>query len=225
MSSVVFGLVPSLRASKQDVQSTLRDGGRGAGVVRDRVRQALIVAEVALACTLLAGAGLLARSALYLQHVKTGFDPNGLVTARVALPEVKYKEPARALQAYHALMEQLARLPGVQSASLGVDRATRRWRFHQWNHRRRAAGDGPRACPPGGVALRRTAVPHDSAHSARARPRLHVRGRGGKRARGDRERVVRRARVAEPGSDRQALHVLRWQPGRPAVAYGRRRRR
>jgi predicted permease len=119
VSSVVFGLVPSLRASKQDVQSTLRDGGRGAGVVRDRVRQALIVAEVALACTLLAGAGLLVRSALYLQHVKTGFDPNGLVTARVALPEVKYKEPARALQAYHALMEQLARLPGVQSASLG----------------------------------------------------------------------------------------------------------
>jgi len=83
------------------------------------VRQALIVAEVALACTLLAGAGLLMRSALYLQHVKTGFDPIGLVTARVALPEVKYKEPARALQAYHALMEQLARLPGVQSASLG----------------------------------------------------------------------------------------------------------
>ena len=119
VSSVVFGLVPSLRASRQDVQSTLRDGGRGAGVVRDRLRQALIVAEVALACTLLAGAGLLARSALYLQHVKTGFDPNGLVTARVALPEVKYNEPARALQAYHALMEQLERLPGVQSAALG----------------------------------------------------------------------------------------------------------
>ena len=119
VSSVLFGLVPSLRASKQDVQSTLREGGRGAGAVRDRVRQTLIVAEVALACALLAGAGLLARSALYLQHLKTGFDPSGLVTARVALPEVKYKEPARALRAFHAVTERLARLPGVQSASLG----------------------------------------------------------------------------------------------------------
>jgi predicted permease len=119
VSSVIFGLVPSLRASKQDVQSTLRDGGRSSGVVRDRVRQTLIVAEVALACTLLAGAGLLVRSAVYLQHVNPGFDPNGLVTARVALPETKYKVPTRALQAFHSLSEQLATLPGVQSVSLG----------------------------------------------------------------------------------------------------------
>ena len=119
VSSLAFGLVPSLRASRQDVQSTLREGGRGAGVVRDRLRQALVVTEVALACTLLAGAVLLSRSALYLQHVQPGFDPTGLVTARVALPEVKYEDPARALQAVHALAERLVSLPGVQSASLG----------------------------------------------------------------------------------------------------------
>jgi len=118
VSSAVFGLVPSLRASRQDVQSTLREGGRGAGGVRDRVRQALVVAEVALACTLLAGAGLLVRSALYLQQVKPGFDPGGLVTARVALPEVQYRDPVRALQAFHALSERLATLPGVEAASL-----------------------------------------------------------------------------------------------------------
>ena len=114
----MFGLVPALRASKQDVQSTLREGGRGAGGVRDRVRQALVVAEVALACTLLAGAGLLVRSALYLQHVKPGFDPRGMVTARVALTEAQYRDPVRALQAFHALSERLATLPGVEAASL-----------------------------------------------------------------------------------------------------------
>jgi len=118
VSSAVFGLVPAVRASKQDVQSTLREGGRGAGALRDRVRQGLVVAEVALACTLLAGAGLLVRSALYLQQVKPGFDPRGVVTARVALPEVQYRDPARALQAFHALTERLATLPGVEAASL-----------------------------------------------------------------------------------------------------------
>ena len=118
VSSIVFGLVPSVRASRQDVQSTLREGGRSAGGVRDRLRQALVVAEVALACTLLAGAGLLVRSALYLQQVKPGFDPRGVVTARVALPELQYQDPARALQAFHALSERLATLPGVKAASL-----------------------------------------------------------------------------------------------------------
>jgi predicted permease len=117
-SSVVFGLVPSLRASKQDVQSTLREGGRGAGAVRDHVRQALVVAEVALACTLLAGAGLLVRSAIYLQHVKPGFDPSGVITARVALPELQYKDPTRAQQAFHAIDERLKTLPGVRAASV-----------------------------------------------------------------------------------------------------------
>jgi putative ABC transport system permease protein len=118
VSSALFGLVPALRASRQDVQSTLRNGGRSAGALRDRVRQGLVVAEVALACTLLAGAGLLVRSALYLQQVKPGFDPRRVVTARVALPEVQYRDPARALQAFHALSERLATLPGVQAASL-----------------------------------------------------------------------------------------------------------
>ncbi|MBV9880187.1 MAG: ABC transporter permease [Gemmatirosa sp.] len=117
-SSVVFGLVPSLRASRQDVQSTLREGGRGAGAVKDHVRQALVVAEVALACTLLAGAGLLVRSALYLQQVKTGFDPSGVVTARVALPELQYKDPTRAAQTFHAIEERLKALPGVRAASI-----------------------------------------------------------------------------------------------------------
>jgi len=117
-SAVVFGLAPSIRASKQDVQGTLREGGRGAGLVKDRVRQALVVAEVALACTLLAGTGLLVRSAIHLQAVQPGFDPTGVLTARVTLPEVEYRDPARARQAFHALTERLATLRGVQ-ASLG----------------------------------------------------------------------------------------------------------
>ena len=118
VSSVVFGLAPSIRASKQDVQATLHEGGRGASGVKDRVRQALVVAEVSLACVLLAGAGQLVQHALFLQQVKLGFDPDGVVTARVTLPEMQYKDPARALQAFHAISEGLTNLPGVQVASL-----------------------------------------------------------------------------------------------------------
>jgi putative ABC transport system permease protein len=118
-SSVVFGLAPAIRVSRQDAQGALREGERGAGVLKDRVRQTLVVAEVALACTLVAGAGLLVRSAIYLQSVKPGFDPTGVVTARVALPEVDYKDPARALAAFHDITHRLVVLPGVKVASLG----------------------------------------------------------------------------------------------------------
>ncbi len=117
-SSVVFGLAPSLRAARPNVQGTLREGGRGAGGVRDHVRQALVVAEVALACTLLAGAALLVRSALYLQRVPPGFDPAGVVTARVVLPADAYADPARIAQALHAMHDRLAATPGVRAASV-----------------------------------------------------------------------------------------------------------
>jgi putative ABC transport system permease protein len=119
VSSVVFGLAPAIRVSSHNTQGALREGGRGAGAVKDRVRRTLVAAEVALACTLLASAGLLVRSAIYLQSVKPGFDPTSVVTARITLPEVQYKDPARALAAFHIIAERLATLPGVKAASLG----------------------------------------------------------------------------------------------------------
>ena len=71
MSAVIFGLAPAMRAARTDVQTVLKEGGRGAGMggVRDRLRTGLIVGELALALVLLVGAGLLIRSALALQRV------------------------------------------------------------------------------------------------------------------------------------------------------------
>ena len=96
-SSIIFGLAPALRLARTDVQTGLRDGGRGStgGGFRDRLRAALIVAEVALSLLLLFGAGLLIRSAFALQRVDPGFDPHGVLSARIALPQASYGDPAR----------------------------------------------------------------------------------------------------------------------------------
>ena len=91
---VLFGLAPALRATRVDLQTELREGGRSArGVIRDHVRTALIVTEIAVALVLLVSAGLLIRSAERLQHVSTGFDPRGVTMMRVTLPPDRYDEP------------------------------------------------------------------------------------------------------------------------------------
>ena len=113
VSSVLCGLAPALRASRRDVQSGLRDGGRGStGGLRDRLRGALIVAEVALSLLLLVGAGLLIRSAIALQRTNTGFDPRGVLSARVTLPATSYTEPARIVETLRRIDEAAAAVPG-----------------------------------------------------------------------------------------------------------------
>ena len=105
VSALLFGLAPALRAARVDVQTVLKEGGRGAGMggVRDRLRTGLIVAELALALMLLVGAGLLIRSSLALQRVDPGFDPSGVLSARFALPAAEYPDRAtRRADASHA---------------------------------------------------------------------------------------------------------------------------
>ncbi len=109
VSSVLCGLAPALRVSRRDLQSGLRDGGRGStGGLRDRLRGGLIVAEVALSLLLLVGAGLLIRSAIALQRTSTGFEPRGVLSARVTLPATSYAEPARILETLRRINEAAA---------------------------------------------------------------------------------------------------------------------
>jgi predicted permease len=118
-SSVVFGLAPALRAARPDLQGALREGGRGtAPVVRDRLRTGLVVAEVALALVLLTGAGLLTRSAVLLHRVQPGFDPRGVLTARIMLPEATYPEAPGVVDTYRRIVEEARAVPGVASAGL-----------------------------------------------------------------------------------------------------------
>ena len=118
-SSVLCSLAPALRASRRDVNSGLRDGGRGStGGLRDRLRGALIVAEVALSLLLLVGAGLLIRSAIALQRTDTGFEPRGMLSARLTLPTTSFTEPAHIVETLRRIDEAAAAVPGVKSAAI-----------------------------------------------------------------------------------------------------------
>ena len=89
---------------------------------RDRVRSALVVGEVALAMVLLAGAGLLVRSALAVSHVNPGFDTSNLIVGRVGLPDRGYADPQKARQTFERITSAAESLPGVESAAV-VSRA------------------------------------------------------------------------------------------------------
>src|SRR6185503_17785899 len=116
LTTLVCGLVPALRASRQDVRGGLGTGGRGAiSGPRDRLRRSLVAVEVALSLVLLAGAGLLIRSALRLQDVDPGFDPRGVVSARVTLPASAYPDHERPARAFEAMVERLRQMPGVRA--------------------------------------------------------------------------------------------------------------
>jgi predicted permease len=117
-SALIFGLVPALRTARPDLQSTLKEGGRtDAGAPRDRMRSGLVIAEVALALTLLVGAGLLIRSAIHLQNVQLGFDPSGVLSARLALPAGQYASAESAERAYRRIIDELERVPLVEAAA------------------------------------------------------------------------------------------------------------
>jgi predicted permease len=117
LTGIVFGLAPSLAASRADLLSGLREGGRGSIGGHSGLRRCLVAAEVALSVALLAGAGLLFRSLIGLQGVDPGLDPGGVLTFRVSLPSARYPELARRVQFFQRALEEMRALPGVRAAS------------------------------------------------------------------------------------------------------------
>jgi predicted permease len=117
LSSLVFGAAPALQAARLDLRAGLIEGGRGSTLSRDRLRRALIAAEVALALMLLVGSGLLIRSSLFLQRLDPGFEPAGLLSARLSLPLDAYQGHERRMRVYSSLLERLAAAPGVSSVA------------------------------------------------------------------------------------------------------------
>lgn len=118
LTGLVFGLVPALHASKANLNESLKEGGRGTttGIQGRRVRNSLVVAEVAIALVLLIGAGLMIRSFMHLQRVDLGFNPDNLLTARVQLSGTKYRDNQAAINFYKQLNERLEQFPGVRGA-------------------------------------------------------------------------------------------------------------
>jgi putative ABC transport system permease protein len=120
LSGLVFGLAPALRTAARMPHEALKEGGRTGSRAgsRDRLRNVLVVGEIALALVLLTGAGLLIRSAIALNGVDPGFDPRGVVAGRVSLPAVAYEMPEQVTGTFERIEEQLAAVPGAASAAL-----------------------------------------------------------------------------------------------------------
>ena len=118
LSGVAFGVVPALQGSRHGIEARLRAGGRGLSLGSGRLRRTLVVTEVALAMTLLAGAGLLVRSLARLAAVDPGFRPDHLATFSVTLSPVRYPDGARQELFARELEQRLERLPGVTSAGI-----------------------------------------------------------------------------------------------------------
>src|SRR3954454_2000719 len=120
VTGIVFGLIPAFASTKPELTEALKEGGRGStsGVRRNRVRNALVVAEVALALVLLVGSGLLLKSFARLQQVDPGFEPHNVLTMEVSLPVAKYARGKPVAQFYQEFVRRVQALPGVEAAGL-----------------------------------------------------------------------------------------------------------
>jgi putative ABC transport system permease protein len=122
LTGALSGLAPALQAARPALSETLKAGGRNAsgGLGRNRLLGSMVVSEIALALTLLIGAGLMIRSLQRMQAVDPGFDSERLLTMRVSLPLPRY--PREQIIAFsQRLRERLQALPGAQSVALASD--------------------------------------------------------------------------------------------------------
>lgn len=122
LSGVIFGLAPSFQLGRIDLNTMLRDEGRGSSAnrQRNRARSVLVVAQVALAMVLLVGSGLLIRSFIELQTVNPGFDPKDTLTMQTYLPVPRYPQAQRRIAFYTAALRNMQSVPGVQAASIST---------------------------------------------------------------------------------------------------------
>jgi putative ABC transport system permease protein len=118
LTGIVFGLAPALQAGRLNLQEALRDGARGSGQSgrRARVRNTLVVLEIAMALVLLVGASLFVRSFLNLQHANPGFDTAPLLTMRVFMTGEAYATEDQRARRIDDIVQRIESLPQVQAA-------------------------------------------------------------------------------------------------------------
>jgi putative ABC transport system permease protein len=120
VTGLLFGLAPAIQTSRANLQDTLKEGGRSGSADRSgqTMRRVLVVAEVALALTLLTGAGLLIKSLALLQGVNPGFDSSSLLTFNVSIPAAKYRSDTAVVQYWERAIETVKAVPGVKDAGI-----------------------------------------------------------------------------------------------------------
>src|SRR5262249_50698509 len=119
LCGILFGLAPALRVSRPDLRESLKEGGRGTVGAKQRLREVLVVAEMAMALVLLIAAGLMIRSLSSLWRVNPGFDAHGVLTFNVSLPPtMRDASPDAIRAALRGVQDKLASTPGVHGASL-----------------------------------------------------------------------------------------------------------
>jgi len=119
LTAIIFGLAPALQVVRRDLNDPLRDSGKGTtgGSAHGRLRNAVVVLEVAVSLTLLVGAGLLMRSFVALREVHLGLQPDHIFVARLPLPEDRYKTADQVAGFFRPLLHRLKALPGVIEAT------------------------------------------------------------------------------------------------------------
>ena len=119
VTGLLFGLAPAWQATKLDLVETLKEGGgKSAAGGRQRLRSALVVAEVALSLVLLISAGLLIKSFLKLSTTDPGFNSESVLTMQLILPRARYEQPEARAVFYRDLEQRIRSLSGVASAGL-----------------------------------------------------------------------------------------------------------
>ena len=125
-TGILFGLIPALASAKPELTEALKEGGRGStvGARRNRIRNSLVVAEIALALVLLVGAGLLMKSFVRLQNVNPGFNAHNVLTMEISLPQVKYPSSGpnylggdSTISFFAEALRRIRQLPGVEASA------------------------------------------------------------------------------------------------------------
>ena len=117
LTSIAFGVVPALHASRPSVSGSLKDAARGSsgGVHGNRLRSVFVVSQFALSLILLVGAGLLIRSFAHLRAVQPGFNPDRALTVWQSLSKTRYPNPEQQIQFFDRLLPKLSALPGIEA--------------------------------------------------------------------------------------------------------------
>ena len=192
LTGLLTGIAPAWRNSEPRLYEWIKDGVRGSfNPSRRRISSMLVVAEVALAVVLLVGGGLMLKSFVQLLRVDPGFQPHQVLRLDLALPELKYREPAQQVAFYNELIARLHSLPGVES--VGATTQTPLSPGDNWSA---FAVDGQPEPPPGQqqqAAIR--SVSDDYFHTMQI--------------------PLRKGRFLNNADARVALPLIRWFPQQP----------